>query len=45
MHYKTGIFVDGRTIDSHKNSGFGREKGVEGLLHYTHVKSVSVYYA
>jgi aldehyde dehydrogenase (NAD+) len=26
----------------HKNSGYGREKGIEALHNYTHVKSVSV---
>jgi acyl-CoA reductase-like NAD-dependent aldehyde dehydrogenase len=28
----------------YKNSGIGREKGVEGLLHYTQVKSVSTHF-
>ncbi|MFE2597461.1 aldehyde dehydrogenase family protein [Streptomyces sp. NPDC059396] len=26
----------------HKLSGYGREKGIEALLHYSHVKSISV---
>ncbi|MER6523727.1 aldehyde dehydrogenase family protein [Streptomyces sp. NPDC001508] len=26
----------------HKNSGYGREKGIEALHHYTHVKSISI---
>ncbi|SCL21285.1 aldehyde dehydrogenase (NAD+) [Micromonospora pallida] len=26
----------------HKQSGYGREKGIEALYHYTHVKSISV---
>jgi len=26
----------------HKHSGYGREKGLEGLSHYSHVKSISV---
>ena len=26
----------------HKHSGYGREKGIEGLNHYSHVKSISV---
>jgi acyl-CoA reductase-like NAD-dependent aldehyde dehydrogenase len=28
----------------YKKSGFGREKGVEGLLHYTQVKSVTAHF-
>lgn len=28
----------------HKNSGYGREKGFEAMLHYTHVKTVVVVY-
>ncbi len=28
----------------YKQSGVGREKGLEGLLHYTQIKSVSIYY-
>ncbi|GAA1214452.1 aldehyde dehydrogenase family protein [Rhodoglobus aureus] len=28
----------------HKNSGYGREKGIEALHHYTHVKTVVVVY-
>jgi aldehyde dehydrogenase (NAD+) len=26
----------------HKQSGYGREKGIEALSHYSHVKSISV---
>ena len=26
----------------HKHSGYGREKGIEGLNHYSHVKSISM---
>jgi aldehyde dehydrogenase (NAD+) len=26
----------------HKHSGYGREKGIEALIHYSHVKSISV---
>jgi len=26
----------------HKHSGYGREKGIEALNHYSHVKSISV---
>ncbi|SEO06119.1 aldehyde dehydrogenase family protein [Palleronia pelagia] len=26
----------------HKNSGYGREKGIEAIEHYSHVKSVSI---
>jgi aldehyde dehydrogenase (NAD+) len=26
----------------HKNSGYGREKGIEALHHYSHVKSISI---
>jgi aldehyde dehydrogenase (NAD+) len=26
----------------HKNSGYGREKGIEALSHYSHVKSISM---
>mgnify|MGYP003343824963 FL=1 len=28
----------------YKQSGLGREKGIDGLLHYTQIKSVSIYY-
>lgn len=28
----------------HKNSGYGREKGVEALFHYTQLKSVTISY-
>jgi aldehyde dehydrogenase (NAD+) len=26
----------------HKHSGYGREKGIEALNHYSHVKSISI---
>jgi len=26
----------------HKNSGYGREKGIEAILHYSHLKTVTV---
>jgi acyl-CoA reductase-like NAD-dependent aldehyde dehydrogenase len=29
----------------YKKSGFGREKGTEGLLHYTQVKSITMHFA
>jgi aldehyde dehydrogenase (NAD+) len=29
----------------YKQSGFGREKGFDGLLHYTQVKSITAHYA
>lgn len=28
----------------HKNSGYGREKGIEAMLHYTHLKTVLAVY-
>lgn len=28
----------------HKHSGYGREKGIEALMHYTHLKSIVVVY-
>lgn len=28
----------------HKNSGYGREKGIEAMLHYTHLKTVVAVY-